>query len=74
MSAFHGSTLYTTMSPCPMCTGASIWFKVKKVVIGDNVNFRGPQELLHNNGIDVVVLNSEECTALTQKLVASSPE
>ena len=40
MSDFHGATLYTTMSCCPMCTGAAIWFKVTKVVIGDNINYR----------------------------------
>ena len=57
-----------------MCTGAAIWFKVKKVVIGDNINYRGPEELLKSNGIEVVVLNTDDCVGLTKKLLAESPE
>jgi len=73
-SAFHGATLYTTMSCCPMCTGAAIWFRVKRVVVGDSVNYRGPQELLEQNGIEVVVLDTDECVGLTKKLIEVAPE
>ena len=67
MSAFHGATLYTTLSCCPM-------FKMKQVVIGENINYRGPEELLQSNGVEVVVLNTDDCVRLTQKLIAESPE
>ena len=73
-SAFHGATLYTTMSPCWMCTGAAIWFQVAKVVIGDNVNYTGPEDVLRSNGIEVVVLNTDECVSMSRKFIESSPD
>jgi len=72
--AFKDATLYTTLSPCWMCTGSAVWFQVKRVVIGDNQSYTGPEEVLKQNGIEVVVLNTQECIKLTQKFVASSPE
>ncbi|KAK3723590.1 Cytosine deaminase [Vermiconidia calcicola] len=73
-SAYQGATLYTTMSCCPMCTGAAIWFGVKRVVVGDRVNYRGPQETLEQAGIEVIVLDTEECIDLTKQLIEKSPE
>ncbi|KAK5173851.1 cytosine deaminase [Saxophila tyrrhenica] len=73
-SAFHGATLYTTMSPCWMCTGASVWFQVGRVVIGDSTTYTGPEDVLRNNGIEVVVLNTEECINISKKFIENSPE
>ena len=72
--AFEGATLYTTMSPCPMCTGTAIWLGVKRVVVGDNLNYYGPQELLHNAGIEVIVLNTDDCVRLGKELVSGDPQ
>lgn len=55
------STLYSTLSPCPMCSGATLLFKIPRVVVGENLTFRGPQELLQASGVDVQVLNDREC-------------
>lgn len=72
--AWQGSTLYTTLSPCPMCAGAAIWFKVGKVVIGDNKNMSGREELLRSKGIEVVVLDDEECKEIWATFSREHPE
>lgn len=71
--AFHGATLYTTMSPCWMCTGAAIWFQVARVVIGDSTNYTGPEAVLRSNGIEVIVLNTDECVSMAKIFIESSP-
>lgn len=73
-SAYEGATMYTTLSPCDMCTGACILYKVKRVVIGENKNFRGGEELLLNRGKEVVVLNNAECKDIMAKFIWEKPE
>ena len=63
-SAYAGATMYTTLSPCDMCTGACVLYKVAKVVIGENKSFVGGEEYLKQRGIEVVVFDNEECKAL----------
>lgn len=69
-----GSTLYTTLSPCPMCAGAAIFFKVKTVVIAENTNMSGSEDLLRNNGIEVIVLNDEDCADRMRDFIHGKPE
>ena len=57
-----------------MCTGAAIWFAVGKVVIGDSINYTGPEHLMKEAGIEVVVLNTEEAIALSNKAVVEALE
>jgi cytosine/creatinine deaminase len=71
--AYEGSTMYTTLSPCDMCTGACILYKVRRVVIGENKTFIGGEEHLERKGIEVVVLENEECKALMAKFIAEKP-
>ena len=73
-SAYEGATMYTTLSPCDMCTGACILYKVKRVVIGENKNFMGGEELLLNKGKEVVVLNNAECKELMSNFMKEKPE
>lgn len=73
-SAYEGATMYTTLSPCDMCTGACILYKVKRVVIGENKNFMGGEEYLLNRGKEVVVLDNEECKQLMEKFIKEKPE
>lgn len=73
-SAYEGATMYTTLSPCDMCTGACILYKVKRVVIGENQSFMGGEELLKNRGKEVVVLDSQECKDLMSKFMKEKPE
>ncbi|KAB8206845.1 nucleosidedeaminase [Aspergillus parasiticus SU-1] len=73
-SAYEGATMYTTLSPCDMCTGACILYKVKRVVIGENKSFMGGEEYLKNRGKELVVLNNEECKQLMEKFMKEKPE
>jgi Cytosine/adenosine deaminases len=66
--------MYTTLSPCDMCTGACILYKVKRVVIGENKNFLGGEELLLNKGKEVVVLDNAECKELMTNFIKEKPE
>jgi len=73
-SAYSGATMYTTLSPCDMCTGACILYKVKRVVIGENKTFVGGEAYLQQRGIEVIVLKNAECEELMAKFIAKHPE
>lgn len=66
--------MYTTLSPCDMCTGACILYKIKRVVIGENKNFVGGEEYLLKRGAEVVVLGNAECEELMAKFIKEKPE
>lgn len=66
--------MYTTLSPCDMCTGAMILFKVKRVVIAENKNFRGGEDYLKSRGIEVVVLEDAECQTMMRKFIDEKPD
>ena len=65
--------MYTSLSPCDMCTGACILYKVSRVVIGENKTFVGGEDYLKQRGIDVVVLEDEKCKELMTKFIAEKP-
>lgn len=71
---YRESVLYTTLSPCPMCTGAILLYGIPKVVIGENSTFMGEEQLLKERGVEVVVLNNEECIQLMQEFIRTKPE
>ncbi|PSK42126.1 tRNA-specific adenosine deaminase 2 [Elsinoe australis] len=73
-SIFKGATLYTTLSPCPMCTGAIVWFGIKKLVIGENEHMSGREDMLRDHGIEVVVLGDKTTTDLLSKYIEQHPE
>ena len=73
-SAYQGSTMYTTLSPCDMCTGACILYKVSRVVIGENKTFFGGEEYLRSRGIEVVNVQSRECEELMAKFIRDHPD
>jgi len=72
--AYKGATMYTTLSPCDMCTGACILYKVARVVIGENQTFVGGEEHLKRKGIEVVVFQNAECQALMERFIEEKPE
>ncbi|WPH02294.1 CMP/dCMP deaminase zinc-binding protein [Acrodontium crateriforme] len=72
-SAYAGSTMYTTLSPCDMCTGACILYKVSRVVLGENNTFVGAEELLRSKGIEVINLKDAECEALMKTFIENQP-
>ncbi|MEX0675177.1 MAG: nucleoside deaminase [Gaiellaceae bacterium] len=73
-SVYRRSTMYTTLSPCHMCTGAILLYEIPRVVIGENRTFLGAEDLLRAHGVEVVVLDSEECYRLMQEFIAEHPE
>ena len=72
-SVYKESTLYTTLSPCPMCTGAILLYGIPKVIIGENQSFLGSEKLLKENGVEVVVVNESQCIEMMQDFISSKP-
>ena len=66
--------MYTTLSPCDMCTGACVMYKVARVVIGENKTFIGGERYLKERGIDVIVLENAECQALMRQFIEKKPQ
>ena len=73
-SAYKGSTMYTTLSPCDMCTGACILYKVKRVVIGENNTYMGGEDYLRQRGVEVINLNNSECERLMKSFIESNSQ
>lgn len=70
---YRASVLYTTLSPCAMCTGAVLLYGIPKVVIGENQTFLGEEALLRERGVTVEVLQDPECIAMMQDFIAQKP-
>ncbi|SDM19974.1 cytosine deaminase [Catalinimonas alkaloidigena] len=73
-SVYRDCTLYTTLSPCPMCSGAILLYGIPRVVIGENQSFLGEEALLRLRGVQVEVLQDSTCIALMARFMADSPE
>jgi creatinine deaminase len=73
-SVYRESVLYTTLSPCAMCSGAILLYGIPKVVIGENQTFMGEEELLRSRGVVVEVLQDAACTDLMRHFIASRPD
>ena len=73
-SVYKESVLYTTLSPCAMCTGAILLYGIPKVVIGENRTFMGEEELLKSRGVTVEVAQDPTCIALMQGFISARPE
>ena len=67
------AALYSTLSPCDMCSGAALLYKIPKIVIGENRTFRGPEDYVRSRGIDLVILNDDECIQLMRDFIARNP-
>src|SRR5512141_3333681 len=72
-SAYRESVLYTTLSPCAMCSGAILLYGIPRVVIGENRTFMGEEELLRSRGVLLEVVQSEECIRLMQEFIRDNP-
>ena len=71
---YTDSTMYTTLSPCSMCTGAILLYGIPHVVIGENRTFMGEEDLLRSRGVRVDVMQDERCTAMMNAFIAAHPE
>jgi creatinine deaminase len=68
------ATIYSTLSPCSMCTGAILLYGIRRVVVGERRTFQGPQELLEAAGVEVTVVDDEGCIALMERFIADRPD
>lgn len=73
-SVYRECTLYTTLSPCPMCTGAILLYGIPKVIIGENQTFMGSEKLLKESGVEVIVENDPTCIQLMEDFISKNPE
>lgn len=69
---YKSSTIYTTLSPCEMCSGMILLYKIPRVVIGENVTLKGPENYLQNNGVEVINLNLDECKSLLGNYISKN--
>ena len=73
-SIYRRATMYTTLSPCDMCTGSILLYEIPRVVMGENRTFVGGEEYLRSRGVEVVNLDDHECVAMMDEFIAESPE
>lgn len=70
---YQRATLYSTLSPCDMCSGTALLYKIPKVVIGENVTFQGPEDYVRSRGVELVILQDETCIQLMKDFIAARP-
>ena len=73
-SVYRRATMYTTLSPCDMCTGAILLYEIPRVVMGENETFVGGEDYLRSRGVEVINLDSDECKQLMREFIAAHPE
>jgi cytosine deaminase len=73
-TSYRRSTIYTTLSPCAMCTGAILLYEIPRVVIGEHRTFVGSEDLLRANGVSVEVVDDAECVDMMTRFISTSPE
>ena len=73
-SVYRRSILYSTLSPCDMCSGAVLLYGIPKVVIGENVNFSWPEDYLRRRDVEVITLNDHECIRMMRDFIYKKPE
>jgi cytosine deaminase len=73
-SVYARCTLYSTLSPCPMCSGAAVLYKIPRIVIGENITFKGPEEYVRSQGAKVEVLQDNTCIRMMKDFIAANPE
>ncbi len=71
---YKRAVLYSTLSPCDMCSGAVLLFGIPKIIIGENQTFKGPEEYLGSRGVEIIVLNNKECIGLMSEFIKKNPE
>lgn len=71
---YQRSVLYSTLSPCDMCSGAVLLYKIPKVVIGENQTFRGPEDYVRSRGVELEMVNDAECIRIMRDFIEARPE
>lgn len=73
-AVYRRSTMYTTLSPCDMCTGAILLYGIARVVIGENRTFMGGEDYLKSRGVEVIVADNVECVQMMEDFIAANPD
>ena len=73
-SVYARCTLYSTLSPCPMCSGAALLYKIPRIVVGENTTFQGPEAYLCSQGVILEILNDPTCIQLMRDFIEARPE
>jgi cytosine/creatinine deaminase len=71
---YRRAVLYSTLSPCDMCSGTALLYRIPKVVIGENRTFQGPEDYVRSRGVEVEIVDSQECIELMRAFIAARPE
>lgn len=71
---YREATLYTTLSPCAMCSGAILLYGIRKIIVGENETFMGEEDLLRSRGVQVDVVHNATCVSLMKQFIADKPE
>jgi cytosine/creatinine deaminase len=70
---YERAVLYSTLSPCDMCSGAILLYKIPRVVVGENITFKGPEDYLRSRSIEIEVLENEECIDMMKDFIKKNP-
>lgn len=71
---YRRATLYSTLSPCDMCSGAALLYKIPRIVIGENKSFQGPEDYVRSRGVELDIRDNDECKSLMDQLIREKPE
>jgi cytosine/creatinine deaminase len=74
VAEYRRATLYSTLSPCDMCSGAALLYGIPRIVIGENRTFCGPEDYVKSRGVEVVVVDNQECRQLMEAFINNNPE
>ena len=70
---YRDCTLYSTLSPCDMCSGAALLYGIPRIVVGENITFQGPEEYLRKRGVELIIVDDENCKALMNQMISERP-
>ena len=71
---YQKSTLYSTLSPCDMCSGAALLYGIPRIVVGENRNFQGPEDYVRSRGVELIIMDDNECILMMEDFIRSRPE
>src|SRR6187401_968747 len=73
-SDYRKAVLYSTLSPCDMCSGTALLYKIPRIIVGENRTFQGPEDYVRSRGVELEIVDDEECYELMQQFIALRPE
>ena len=73
-SEYQRSILYSTLSPCDMCSGTALLYKIPRIIVGENRTFQGPEQYVRSRGVQLEILDDDECIELMRAFIAARPE